>query len=418
MTRPNRLFAWLAGTLLLLVLIASGLVLAALDSKPLVERSETISQAAVNQARWLFHTNDPRHLLPGEVRQTAIPAALIDEGINYLAGRSLHGRGALVLGEETAEIRISCRVALLPGKRYLNLTATFREGGGEPKIVAATLGLLPIPPQLLDWTLSTVIQSAGYGHEWALTRQAIRGLSFEPRRQRIVVSYVWEPALLDRARSIAFKPDDLVRIRSAQESLAALFDHHAPGQHIPLTSVLHATLDLNGADQHANRRAALLVLGVFLAEKNIATLIPEARSWPQLRPVALMLAGRNDSAQHFVVSATLAAWAGEPVANAIGVYKELADSQHGSGFSFADLAADRAGTRFGELLNRRDERLNALLEKEFNDSDVIPVISDLPESISAADFQRRFGNTSSPAYRQLTAEIERRLDAIPLYKPE
>ena len=56
----TRLFGWLAGTLLLLGLAAGGLLLAALDSKPLVERSETISQVAINQARWLFHTNDPR----------------------------------------------------------------------------------------------------------------------------------------------------------------------------------------------------------------------------------------------------------------------------------------------------------------------------------------------------------------------
>jgi hypothetical protein len=414
----TRFLAWLAGTLLVLGLAAGGLLLAAVESKPLVERSETISQAAVNQARWLFHSNDPRRLQAGEAHQTAIPAALIDEGINALASRGLHGRGALVLGEETAEIRLSRAVPLLPGAHYLNLRATLREGGGEPKIVAAAIGQLPIPPTLLEFLLATAVQSAGYGPEWTLARQAVRGLNFEPQRQRIVVSYVWEPALLDRARAIAFKPDDLVRIRSAQESLAALLDHHAPGQRIPLTGILHAVLDINGADQHENRRAALLVLGVYLAEKNIATLIPDTRGWPQLRPVALMLAGRNDSAQHFVVSATLAAWAGEPVADAIGVYKELADSQHGSGFSFADLAADRAGTRFGELLNRKDARLDTLLEKEFGDRDLIPLISDLPESISATDFQRQFGNTSSPAYRQLTAEIERRLDALPLYKPE
>ncbi|NTV70389.1 MAG: hypothetical protein HGA71_09605 [Azonexaceae bacterium] len=414
----TRLLAWLAGTLLLFVLAAGGFFLLALDSQPLVERSETISQAAVNQARWLFHTNDPRHLQSGEARRTAIPAALIDEGINYLAGRSLHGRGALVLGEETAEIRLSTRVPLLPGERYLNLRATLREGSGEPKIVSAAVGRLPIPASLLELVLTTAVQGAGYGPEWSMARQAVRELSFEPQRQRIVVSYVWESALLDRARSIAFNPDDLVRLSSAQTALAALFDHHAPGRQVPLSEVLRASLDIDGTDQYENRRAALLVLGVYLAEKNIASLIPEARNWPQLRPLALMLAGRNDSAQHFVVSATLAAWAGEPVADAIGVYKEMADSRHGSGFSFADLAADRAGTRFGERLARKDARLDALLKGELNDSDLIPLISDLPEAISAGDFQRRFGNTSSPAYRQLTTEIERRLDAIPLYKPE
>ncbi|PKO40893.1 MAG: hypothetical protein CVU33_01690 [Betaproteobacteria bacterium HGW-Betaproteobacteria-6] len=106
------------------------------------------------------------------------------------------------------------------------------------------------------------------------------------------------------------------------------------------------------------------------------------------------------------------------MADAIGVYKEMADARHGRGFSFADLAADRAGTRFGELLSGAAPRLDALLDKAFSDGDLIPLISDLPESISAAEFRRQFGNTGSPAYRQLTTEIERRLDALPLYKPE
>ncbi|PKO40894.1 MAG: hypothetical protein CVU33_01695 [Betaproteobacteria bacterium HGW-Betaproteobacteria-6] len=240
----TRLLAWLAGTLLVLVLAAGGLLLAALDSQPLVERGETISQAAVNQARWLFHTNDPRRLQSGEARRTAIPAALIDEGINYLTGRSLRGRGALVLGEETAEIRISRRLPWLPGEPYVNLRATFREGKGEPKIVSAAIGWLPIPPELLEFALASAIQAAGYGSEWRLARQAVRQLIFDPQHRRIVVAYVWEPALLDRARSIAFQPDDLVRIRSAQESLAAMLDHHAPGRPVPLTDVLRPLLRL------------------------------------------------------------------------------------------------------------------------------------------------------------------------------
>ena len=33
--------------------------------------------------------------------------------------------------------------------------------------------------------------------------------------------------------------------------------------------------------------------------------------------------------------------------DAIGVYKEVRDSRGGSGFSFNDMAANRAGTRFG-----------------------------------------------------------------------
>ncbi len=413
----TRLFAWLAGALLLLVLAAGGLFLAALEDKPLVERSENISPAAIDQARWLFHTNDPRRLQHGEARRTAIPATLLDEGINALASRALKARGTFVLTGQAAEIRLTRRIPI-PGTPFLNLKASIREGRGEPKISAAAIGPIPIPPAVLETFLNIAANAGGYGQEWQLARRAIHELAFDPARRLVIVGYVWEPSLLDRARAIAFSPDDLVRIRSAHESLAGLLDHHAPGRRIALAGILRAMLDVDGSDQRENRRAAVLVLGVYLAEKNIASLIPEARAWPQLRPVAMMLAGRNDSAQHFAVSAMLAAWAGEPVADAIGLYKELADAGHGSGFSFADLAADRAGTRFGELLNRGDRRLDGLLKNDLHDRDLVPPLGDLPESINAVDFQRHFGSTSSPAYRHLTAEIERRLDGMPLYRPQ
>lgn len=413
----TRLFAWLAGALLLLVLAAGGLFLAALEDAPLVERDENISPAAVDQARRLFHTNDPRRLQRGEARHTAIPATLIDEGVNALASRGLKARGAFILTGEMAEIRLTRRIPLIPDGPFLNLKASIRPGSGEPKIDTASIGQTRIPPAVLEALLNIAADARGYGPEWQLARKAVHELAFDPAHRLVIVGYTWEPSLLDHARAIAFSPDDLVRIRSAQESLAGHLDHYAPGRRIPFAGVLQAMLDVNGSDQRENRRAALLVLGVYLAEKNIASLIPEARGWPPLRPVVMTLAGRNDSAQHFAVSAMLAAWAGEPVADAIGLYKELADARHGSGFSFADLAADRAGTRFGELINRRDQRLITLLNREIQDHDMVPPLGDLPESISAIAFQRRFGSTSSPAYRQLTAEIERRLDGMPLYQP-
>lgn len=408
-----RLLAWLAGTLLLLVLAAGGLLLAGVDHQPLVSRSATISPLAVAQARWLLLTNDPRRLRSGDARQTPIPAALIDEGINYGATRFLHGRGALVLSRDHAEIRLSLP---LPGELYFNCTATIREAGGKPRLAGARIGNLPVPVFLIDMAITAGIRYAGYQNEWQLANNAIRELRFEPDRQRLVVSYIWEPALLERARAVAIDPEDLARIRSAHEMLAGLLDHKSATSRIPLPELLTPLLDIAGSDQTANRRAAIFALAAFLSERNLATLIPAAVDWPRIRPVAPTLLGHLDSAQHFVISAALAAWAGEPIADAIGLYKELADARHGSGFSFADLAADRAGTTFGELLVKHPERLDQLLAKHFADTDIAPALNDLPEYLNAQQFQRQFGDTRSPAYRQLTGEIERRIFALPLYR--
>jgi uncharacterized protein YfiM (DUF2279 family) len=410
----TRLLAALAGMLLIVMLAAGGLLIAALDSKPLVERSETISPMAVASARWLLKSNDPRRLQSGDARRAAIPAALIDEGINYLASRNLRGRGALVLAEETAEIRLTLRPPIFNG--YINLRANLREASGEPHLTSASIGTLPLPPWLVELVLHNAIRLAGFEHEWQLAKRALRSLEFDPSRQRVIVSYVWEPALLDRARNIAVSPQDVARIRSAHENLAGLLDHKAPGGRVPLVEVLKPMLDIGGDDQYANRRAAILAVAAYLSEKNLAHVIPEAQNWPRLRPVLLTLLGRGDSAQHFAVSAALAAWAGEPIADAIGVYKELLDARHGSGFSFADLAADRAGTRFGQLLTNLPGRIDRLLASDFADQALVPMLNDLPESIPEREFRRRFGAPGSPGYQKINDEIERRLNDLPLYQ--
>lgn len=414
-----RLFSWLAGTLLLLVLAAGGLFLAALEAQPLVARSATISPLSIAQARWLLQRNDPRRLRQGDLRQVAIPASLLDESANYAATRFLRGRAAFTLGEDGAELRYTLQLPDLPwGERSLNLRLGLVEQEGSPAIATLRLGQLPVPPALAESLLGIAVRLAGREREWQLGRKAIQNVSFQNAAQRVIVTYAWEPALLDSARAVALDREDMARLRSAHEMLVGLLDHHAPGSRVELAPILASLLDVNGIDQRANRRAAIFVLAAYLSERRLAAFLPEAANWPAARPVRLLLRGRIDSTQHFVISAALAAWAGEPLADAIGIHKELADARHGSGFSFADLAADRAGTAFGELLRRRPERLDQLLREGFDEADIMPDLAGLPEYLGEREFRKRFGQPGSPAYQQVIAEIDRRLFALPPYQRE
>jgi hypothetical protein len=412
----KRPLTWLLGGLLLPLLLAVLIVLTTIEQAPLVSRSESISPASIAEAKYLLATNDPRRLQRGDQRTASIPAALIDEAINHLMSRSLHGRGAFELAEDTAEIRLSVPVPGPLGSRYWNLRARLQEAEGEPRIVAASLAYLPVPSRLAEFCLNSAIGIAGFSEEWRAARQLIRKLAFEPARGIVEVSYVWEPGVLARARALAFPPEDIASLEAAQKALAAQLDHYSARARVPLGPVLSGLLVASGEATHRQRRAALLVLASYLAEKNLTVLVPEARHWPRPRRLKLILLGRYDSAQHFAVSAALAAWAGEPAANAIGLYKEVEDSRGGSGFSFADLAADRAGTRFGELVAEGSPRLDAALRGSLGDSDLAPSLDGFPEAISEAEFQRHYGGRDNPAYRQQLAEIERRLAAMPLYR--
>ncbi|HMA80896.1 MAG TPA: hypothetical protein VKR81_08390, partial [Candidatus Binatia bacterium] len=142
-----------------------------------------------------------------------------------------------------------------------------------------------------------------------------------------------------------------------------------------------------------------------------------AKNWPRPAQHRVLLNGRDDFPKHFIVSAALAAKAGAPLADAVGVYKELADARGGSGFSFNDIAADRAGTRFGEYAAdpASARRLQHRLRAGIRERDIMPGTADLPEFMPEAEFLRRFGGVDAPAYRKMMAEIERRIAALPLY---
>lgn len=404
----------LAILVLLLVAAATALLLLATDSKPLVERSEVISPNSIFQAKRLFDANDPRRHRSGEMRTVAIPAALIDEGVNYAAGRYAGGRGAFALQSDAGEVRFSIA---LPGKRFVNLQARIAPIDGKPRIDSASIGALPLPGALIEFAITATVTAYGFSKEWQLAAQSIRNVAFVPAVGMVAVTYVWQPTILDQARAIAMQEDDIKRLQVAQAAFAGLVAHRATGSQIPLSEVLKTTLPDAGDAPSLQGRATLLVLASYLADKDLAALVPAARNWPRIRRVNITLAGRHDLAQHFVVSAALAAWAGEPAADAIGIYKELHDARNGSGFSFIDLSADRAGTRFGEALIKNPQPLFSAMKSEFVDAQLLPDVTDLPEGLYRPEFNRRFGNHQSAQFQAMQQEIERRLDTLPLYRP-
>ncbi len=127
------------------------------------------------------------------------------------------------------------------------------------------------------------------------------------------------------------------------------------------------------------------------------------------------LRGRRDLAQHFFVSAHLSAMLGTNVATAAGLAKEMSDSNGGSGFSFADMAANRAGIVFaGGLINKRFTL--AKLSDEFTVPDFVPLVDALPEGLTAAQMLAQFGPQTDDRFRRQLNEIDKRLMQLPAYQ--
>ena len=104
------------------------------------------------------------------------------------------------------------------------------------------------------------------------------------------------------------------------------------------------------------------------------------------------------------------------MAFAIGEFKELLDSNRGgSGFSFDDIAADRAGIRFAETLfagGKRAELKTSKLDQLRSEKAIMPSIKGLPSGMTEAEFKRRFGDIDSDRYKNILAVIDKRIDKL------
>jgi hypothetical protein len=126
--------------------------------------------------------------------------------------------------------------------------------------------------------------------------------------------------------------------------------------------------------------------------------------------------GRHDLCQHFVVSCALAAVGGPEAAETAGLLKEVLDSRPGgSGFSFADLAADMAGVAFARQLLASPALLERV-ERSFTAPDYALSPTGLVENLSEAEFVRRYGGTDDERFRKAQEALRQRVLALPGYK--
>ena len=57
-----------------------------------------------------------------------------------------------------------------------------------------------------------------------------------------------------------------------------------------------------------------------------------------------------------------------------------------------------------------------VLSKARDEGSFFPHFADLPEGMSQAEFQSRYGDVNSPAYKRVIADIDRRIAGVGLYR--
>ena len=322
-------------------------------------------------------------------------------------------------GSLTAQATL--RLPKNPVGEYLNIELALAQTTGLPRFDHLRIGRLEIPGWLADIGLQRGVDLAYAESGHQVSHDVIHDVAMS--QDRLKITYQWKTEITDVVRGALMSDQDQERLKAYNHQLAQVVSHIPAGSQVPIVNLIQPLFAFakersNTGNAEQENRAAILVLSAYINGRGLKRLVPEAESWPSPIRHTVTLRGRKDFSQHFITSAALSMVGGNLISDAIGLFKEVEDSRGGSGFSFADLCADKAGTIFGERAtsSRHASELQRRLADSLSEGDFMPVASDLPEHMPEAEFQRRFGGLNSPGYRQMVKKIDQRIAALRLYQ--
>ena len=426
---------WTAGLLLVSAPVVAAVLV--LDSEPLVVEVDQLTSERASQARSFVERvrsefvegEQPRQLVVDEDELNGI-AALVKRAVPRLSGRINVTRSA-ALGA------LSIRVPRTPFGSYVNIAAVVAPSSDGVRLPMVTVGSIRLPEAvarpLCRFALNVLL---GRDNGTAML-DMVSGVSLEA--SRVTVSFHRMADYHERVTEIRdrfrFARQEAVRISDPQvvaiyyrqvTDLATLVPagyQTSLGKYMTPVFELASRRSASGSAIEENRAAIMalaIALGTSRFEMFTGPVEAPGESKSRRIDASITLKGRDDLRLHFLYSAALKLAADSGVSFALGEFKELLDSNEGgSGFSFADLAADRAGIRFAEEATRDEahaRRLQKSMSLDASESSFFPGLDDLPEGLAKREFASAYGDLESPAYKQALNEIDRRLEALPLFR--
>lgn len=406
-----RSLLWL---LFLTPFVAALFIWASLSATPLLAPREPLSPQDIQRARQILQ--DHQRQGQQQTKAISLDARDLELVANLFLQQHLEGGAAVTIRNDRLNARAALRLALVPARPWLNIQLELREQAREPNLLRLQIGELTIPQPVTKWLLARLLAALYETPHYRLAREIVDDIRLDKGQLRL--RYQWTPALAQRARATLAgegNPAEQAYARALAQQLASPSEPVSLAKLLPPLFALAAARSDTG-DPAQENLALLGVLGAWAERGRTARLL--GLHVNGLPPFRARLRRRADLARHFLISAMLAAHGGGSLADAAGVYKELSDADGGSGFSFVDLLADRAGTRFGLAATASAEaarRFQARVAAGVTEDDLIPPMPTLTEGLNLASFRRNYQGVDSPRYREVMMEIERRLDQSALY---
>lgn len=334
--------------------------------------------------------------------------------------------------DSNAKLLLSLELFALGKKVYINTSANIEDSERGVKWSHLQIGKLSLPNRFANTFFSRMVEimlGKRYGRgilnsirDLEIHHNAF-SLNFHPNQQfHQGLSSAINRLSTYSGHSINFDSERVQYYFDFLNDYASSLDGHKVSLGHILQVLLQETAKQSQAPEliaDEENASALFALALNNANTTFRHFIAGFPQKNQHRKMRLTLAGREDLAKHFVYSVALKLLADSGLSLSIGETKEIHDiGRGGSGFSFADLAADKAGIKFAEVAtsNVSAAQLQNFSESELHEADFFPTLDNLPEGIDHRQFQKEYVNTNSPKYKAILQDIDQRIANTKLHQ--
>ena len=404
------------------VIVCALLIVFGISDTPTVTVGWTLTHDDIVRAKKILYEGSKTK--PDEIGIIVLTQPDINLAANYLFNRYRKSAVKIELKDNIVRFIVTMTLPKNYLGQYLNISFRFgNEGNNElPSLKKFKAGELLLPAKFSAFVIDNIIRRTSLNEYFILATRPIRSIIID--QEKVTISYHSSLENLIQAQNVLADGGKNNDLDIYQQKLTDVIAQHDSTWRLSLADLLKPLFTL--AYQRSNlenaideNKMAIITINNYVNRKEtkkflslpLATLNTDKR-YPTF------LYKRIDLAQHFIGSAAITASMNDQISKTVGEEKELSDAQGGSGFSFVDLAADKAGTRFGEMATSSPESARKLQKKlsEIKDyTDFMPDPSDLPEHMDDTEFKRRFESVDSAIYQELSKQIDERIIATPIY---
>lgn len=419
---------------MMVFVVPVALFVLSIEKIPLINEHQNLSYDNMNRVKKIIEKAKPSQM---RIRQTK-KFTISEPDLNLVASYGINQGfkienlfAQIQLSENHIKLQSTYRITSTPMGDCLNVIVGFKAQGAKIEIENVKLGRVIIPGVIINPVILFIDRLLmGYGlyQDVKVNSDAIKNISVQ--KKLLTVLYEWDPkaiANLQESGKYLLIPEE------HQDRLLVYYDHLAnivkpyKGKKVSIARILQPMFEFAAQQSTISNnpimenKAVLQVLSFYSTNNRINDFIRKERQGEIRRPVrvTMILKGRNDLTKHYLVSAGISVSAGSTIANFIGLAKEVDDSDGGSGFSFADLAADKAGVTLGELAIASTNNARLLQKKmsgTLKEPYFMPAIDRLPEGIMKTEFIKKYKDLDSKTYALVNDEISNRIKKCWVYQ--